>query len=425
MTDLQIGLIGLGTVAVVGVLAFNKWQEMRHRKLAEQVLHSDHDDVLLGRGGEEARQDVEDEAPPATVQVSSERREPMLGVRTTIAADLPWDDASFAPEEAISLAEEAPPVAMADRRDFSAGAEERQEIQHEAQHEAQQEAGGGALPPAEIPVALLDPRVDFIVVMELVEPVAAEQILYSQREALLRLNKPVRWVGFNDRQREWEIIPPGSERSYRRLRIGLQLADRRGPLSDVDFTIFVAAVQQLADELMAVANMSPRQSVIDQALALDHFCAEVDLEIGVHLVSRATPFSGTKIRALAEAAGMVLTAEGLFARHDDDGRIQFRLQNFENSPFLPDSIKSLTTHGLTFLLDVPRVDHGERVFFQMVDNARRFADALQGQLVDDNRQPLNETQLDRIKREYVVKPQASMAKFGLAAGSPQALRLFS
>ncbi|MGE5386758.1 MAG: cell division protein ZipA C-terminal FtsZ-binding domain-containing protein, partial [Betaproteobacteria bacterium] len=210
-----------------------------------------------------------------------------------------------------------------------------------------------------------------------------------------------------------------------RLRIGLQLADRRGPLSEADFTMFVAAMQQLADELMAVVDMSPHQSLVDQAVEIDRFCADVDLEIGVHLVSRGTPFPGTKIRALAEAAGMTLGDDGMFTRRDDDGNAQFRLQNFESTPFSGESMKNLTTHGLTFLLDVPRVAHGERVFFVMVDLARRFADALQGQLVDDNRQPLVEAQLDRIKREYVVKTQAVMANFGLPAGSPQTLRLFS
>jgi hypothetical protein len=50
---------------------------------------------------------------------------------------------------------------------------------------------------------------------------------------------------------------------------------------------------------------------------------------------------------------------------------------------------------------------------------------LQGALVDDNRQPLSDSQLDHIRREFIGKPQAIMASFGLAAGSPQALRLFS
>lgn len=93
--------------------------------------------------------------------------------------------------------------------------------------------------------------------------------------------------------------------------------------------------------------------------------------------------------------------------------------------FSPESIKTLSTHGVTFLLDVPRVDHGERVFYQMVELAKRFADTLQGVLVDDNRQSLSDSQLDHIRREFVMKPQATMAAYGLPAGSAQALRLFS
>ena len=89
----------------------------------------------------------------------------------------------------------------------------------------------------------------------------------------------------------------------------------------------------------------PPTRVMDQAFELDRFCAEVDLEIGVNLVSRGSAFSGTKIRALAEAAGMTLGDDGLFIRRDDDGRVQFSLQNFESSLFAPDSIKTIATHG--------------------------------------------------------------------------------
>jgi len=122
---------------------------------------------------------------------------------------------------------------------------------------------------------------------------------------------------------------------------------------------------------------------------------------------------------------MVLGVDGMFTRYDDDGRAQFSLQNFESTQFSPDTVRSLSTHGLTFLLDVPRVDHGERVFGQMSELAKRFADTLQGALVDDNRQPLSDSQLEHIRREFIGKPQATMASFGLPAGSPQALRLFS
>jgi len=177
--------------------------------------------------------------------------------------------------------------------------------------------------------------------------------------------------------------------------------------------------------LQAVRNpYSGRDDLLDMAWDIRNDDA-VDLEIGLNLFSRGGAFSGTKIRALAEAAGMVLGSDGLFTRYDDSGRAQFSLQNYESTRFSADALRTLTTHGLTFLLDVPRVDHGERVFQQMSEIAKRFADTLQGALVDDNRQPLSESQLDHIRREFIGKPQATMASFGLAAGSPQALRLFS
>lgn len=419
MTELQMGLIGLGVAAVFGVFGYNKWQEMRQRKVAEAVLKPHHEDVLLAKGGK-----TEPEAVPA-VQV--ERSEPEIRIEASeplvervepvFTDPTPTevvDDMAMAPEdtpmpEMPVIAQPAPGVPPVVAKPAVS--------QPEADDGAEVEAGN-------VPDALLDPRLEFVVTMELVEPVSSFQILHSQRPALHRLNKPVHWVGFNEKKREWQRLTPDAELELRRLRVGLQLVNRLGPVSEGDLVIFTNAMQALADELMAVADMPP-SNVLDQAAEIDRFCAAVDLEIGLNLVSRSSAFPGTKIRALSEAAGMVLGADGLFTRYDDAGRAQFSLQNFESTPFSPDALRNLTTHGLTFLLDVPRVDHGERVFMQMTEVAKRFADTLQGALVDDNRQPLSDSQLDHIRREFIGKPQATMASFGLAAGSPQALRLFS
>ena len=415
MTELQMGLIGLGATAVVGVFAYNKWQEHRHRKLAEAVLKPQHDDVLLGDGPKAAVKPAaaERSEPEMRHEMLSEsvgRVEPMLA---DVDQDSPDDDfppaflddepapAPSAPQVAPVIAKRAPPPP----------ALQEEETHHE-------------IMPGALPAELLDPRLEFIVSMDLVEPVSALQILHSQREVLQRLGKPVHWVGLNERTREWERLLSDSNWPLRRLRVGLQLVNRMGPVASGDVALFLGAMQALADELMVVLDM-PSSRVQDQAEELDRFCAAVDLEIGVNLVSRGSAFSGTKIRALAEAAGMVLGIDGLFTRYDDAGRAQFSLQNYESTQFSADALRTMTTHGLTFLLDVPRVDHGERVFTQMTELARRFAETLQGMLVDDNRQPLSESQLDHIRREFIGKPQATMLSFGLPAGSAQAQRLFS
>lgn len=415
MTELQMGLIGLGATAVVGVLGFNKWQEYRQRKLAEAVFKPQSDDALLGNPPRPA--------PAAAPQVRAEPEmridevPPVLQRQEPVLADFAEDDEDLPQPAAPAQVPAAPPAPVAP---------EVREPAAPARPVSPPLVPGEATEVADTPLPseLLDSRLEFIVAMELVEPVTAELVINSQRGALRRLHKPVHWVAYNDRTREWEAITAASELSFRRLRVGLQLVNRLGPLSEADLSIFTNAMQALADELMAVAVM-PSMSVLDQAAEIDRFCAAVDLEIGLNLISRGTAFAGTKIRALAEAAGMTLGADGVFIRYDDEGRAQFSMHNYESTPFAADGLRNMLTHGLTFILDVPRVDHGERVFLQMIEIARRFADTLQGILVDDNRQPLTEPQLEHIRREFIGKPQITMASFGLAAGSPQSLRLFS
>ena len=48
MSELQIGLLAIGALVVSGVLVYNRVQENRARREAQQAFRSGHDDVLLG-----------------------------------------------------------------------------------------------------------------------------------------------------------------------------------------------------------------------------------------------------------------------------------------------------------------------------------------------------------------------------------------
>ena len=422
MSELHWGLAGLSVIVVGGVYAYNSWQEYRHRKVAESVLRPEHDDVLLKV--QPVRPPVDEAAVERLEPVFAEEGPDLLGAEEP---DLDQPEESPVPVEPVVRpeAEEAPQVAAEpEQAEPVAAAADAPEPVVAPAAKVEPVAVKEEIAVPDVPVELLDPRIEYIVAMEMIEAVPVRQILASQRETLLKVNKPVHWIGFNETTREWVPLRGEEELSVRRLRIGLQLVNRLGPLASADLVGFTAAMQALADDLTAVADM-PAEPVLDQAAAIDRFCADVDLEIGLNLVSRGIAFPGTKIRALAEAAGMVLGVGGMFTRYDDDGQPQFSLQNYENTPLTADGLRNLSTHGLTFLLDVPCVDHGERVFQQMTELAKRFADTLQGALVDDNRQPLGEAQLEHIRREFIGKPQAVMRQYGIAAGSAQSRRLFS
>lgn len=463
MSELQLGLLGLGTLAVLGVVAYNKWQEHRHRKLAEQVLQRGHTDVLLGsahHAGHAAEPAAagDHDAPRATgpafdpdaIDVLAPAARPLNSARSDAAEriepvfSLPpeadeADEAVAAAETPATTSSEPVPASDALARiaagDAASVATPAQPVPHAVAAAVPPLAPVGSPLPAagpgvddaagddaEVPPIIVSPAIDYIASFDLVEPVYGDQILRSQHELLTRLSKPVSWAGYNDRTREWERVSDTG--NYRRLRVGLLLADRRGPLGEADLLTFRGAMQNLAEELMAIAELPSHDAALDAAIALDQFCANVDVQIGINVVSQGQVFPGTKIRALAEAAGMVLDSSGRFVRCDDDGNVLYTLANQESAGFVAESMKHMSTHGLVFILDVPCVSHGDRVFAQMLDLARRMAETLHGVLVDDNRQPLSESMLDPFRRQ-IGQYQSQLAARGLQAGSPLTRRLFS
>ncbi|GBG01859.1 hypothetical protein AZSI13_11860 [Azospira sp. I13] len=483
MTELHMGLLAFGGVAVVGVLAYNKWQERKHRQVAEQMLRPTDDDVLLdaasapevesgaAEGGEEEYAVLIQRDANGQIIRPGQRREPMLDpepqAQERLEPVLALDDeppleplrpflADPEPQPAAPLfaappaavvappapAPTAPEVAVPAYQPAPLGENRTPAVQPElapwddpvpvaaplaasavpvAATEA--EAPRSLMTPA-LPSFLLSATADYIVALETVDFIPAGQFIESQRDALLRITKRITWVGLNEGSGEWEVMSSSNPQEYRRLRIGVQLADRRGAISDAELSIFHTAMRQLAEEFMAVADLPTRKAALEDAYELDRFCADVDIQIGINVVAVGQLFPGTKIRALAEAAGMALDGDGAFVRRDDDGRVLYTLSHQGQQPFTVEAMKSLSCHGLTFLLDVPRVPNGDRVFNQMSDLARRFADSLHGVVVDDNRQPLTEALLEPIRKQ-VAQYQGVMAQRGLVAGAPLSLRLFA
>lgn len=367
MSELQLSLIALGAAGVAGVFAYNKWQERKHRKVAERVFGSQHADALLG--GEGAETAVVAEA------TGTERVEPSIGGES---ATRPAARAVAAAPFATS----APPQAW------------------------------------------VDPAVDCVVRFESAELIGAGYLWQAQQQALGKMTRPVTWLGFDETAGHWERLTAHSACDCRRLCAALQLADRRGPVADAELTLFFNGMQRLADEFLAVADIPPRGESLARAADIDAFCAGVDIQIGVNVIAAGGVFAGTRLRGLAEAAGLDLREDGTFHATDEAGTTLFTLANLEPALFAADELSVLTTQGVTFTLDVPRVAAGVAAFDRMIALAQQFAAGLGGLLVDDNRAPLADGALAVI-RDKIGEIGQTMAARGLPAGGPQALRLFS
>lgn len=371
-SELQVALIGAGAAAVVLIIAYNKWQERKHRRRAEQAFKSDHRDVLLDPQGDDA---------PAAARV-----EPSLN----------GDDADDR-EPVIATAPSAPrPVRESTVR--------------------------RSVP--EVPSAL-DSRADCIILIEAIEPLDVPRLWASQQEQLTGLSKPVRWYGFDDAANLWRELNAHSAGAYHWFCAAMQLVDRNGPIGEADFMRFSGGVQRIAEQFFAVpAGLPARVQALGGATELDRFCADVDVQIGINVVATVLPFAGTKLRGLAEAEGLVLTDDGSFHMRDEAGHTLFTLGNLESTLFTADNLRTLQTQGLTLVIDVPRVANGAACFERMMQLANHLADALQGVVVDDNRAPFGADAATMI-RGQIAQFQDRMASHEIPAGGPLARRLFA
>lgn len=283
MTDLQIGLLIIGAVAVAGVLIYNRVQERATRRAAERSFRSQHADVLL-------------EEPQV-------RREPTLG--------LPPRDA----EDVVAAA-----------------------------------------PPGPRP----DPRLDYVIELQ---GIGAGEVGGA-------------WAGLERRFANRALLAEAGEG---RSQAALQMVSRSGVVPESELVEFRTEVERMASAHGASVNAPPVREALQAAQALDRACADVDVQIALHVLGPAKA-------------------------------------DFAHEPF---SV-ARRPDGITLLLDVPRTPELSKSYAAMVRAARRLG----GRVVDDKGNPLDERALAAIGVE-VEALHHRLEEIGVEPGSPLAQRLFS
>jgi FtsZ-interacting cell division protein ZipA len=224
----------------------------------------------------------------------------------------------------------------------------------------------------------------------------------------------------------WRSVDAVEAAGARRLRITMPLADRKGAADRSALEGFAAVAAGAAEAVGAALEMPSVEEMEARARALDALCNEVDIAIGISVVApEGAGFAGDRVAAIAEAHGLALAPDGQFRCVAADGQqVDFTLDNQGSEAFFADRLAQLRTSAVTLLFDVPRAPGALAAYDRMVDTARALADALGGQLVDDNRRPLSDTGL-AATRQAVVGVYAAMDRAGIAPGGPLARRLFA
>jgi FtsZ-interacting cell division protein ZipA len=285
-------------------------------------------------------------------------------------------------------------------------------------HESQRTTSGDEI------FTLLNAETDYVVSIKLKSPLGSS-VLASLWEQRFDFGKSVNACGQNAGTGRWERLIPESLPSYSAFKIGLQLADRSGSVSETRLINFHDVLRDVGEQLQAEIELPSVENAVKQAKSLDDFCAEVDQMIGLNILPGGDRLLfGSEIARVAEQHGMQLQSDGAFHLLNEHGLTLFSLGNLDGTPFQHHTLTQVRVQGLTLLLDVPRVESPAYRFDEMAILARELAMDLRAGLVDDHRVTLGDAAIAQI-REQVAAIEQRMLAGKIVPGSSQALRLFA
>jgi ZipA-like protein with FtsZ-binding domain len=184
------------------------------------------------------------------------------------------------------------------------------------------------------------------------------------------------WVALQRRFGRRAVL---TEAAGRRLHAALQMVSRDGVVSESELLAFRSQVETMAATHRASVSAPPVREALEAAQGLDRTCADVDVQIALHVLG---------------GAETTLENEG-----------------FSVTP---------RAGGVTLLLDLPRTPDLAKSYAAMVKAARQLG----GRVVDDNGNSLDDSALAAIGVE-VQALGARLSQIGIQPGSPLAQRLFS
>jgi FtsZ-interacting cell division protein ZipA len=438
MTTLQIVLAIVGVSLIAVIVIYNLLQERRFRKEAEKMFSHKREDVMLG---ESVRTEASNRRPEARIQltdVTSPAPEVKHAVDEADAA-LPSMDTVRRPQSGSILSSLEPIEAAQPEEPYIprpssipdssvkpsdiAVVEPKPRLPAAALTPRAPQPNPQALPQsgAEPSSSGLDAVTEYVARLKFVAPTVAN--FGPLLATLRRIGKPARALG-RRADGAWEALSGHSRSAFDQVEFGLQLADRSGAVSQDHLDAFSRALYEFAAEEGGAVTCPDKPEALVLARDLDLFCMDVDVLIGLNVVSAdSRPFTSEAMHGVAQAAGLTLDPDGSFHARDSFGHTLFTLANQGEEPFPRDG-RGLTTHGVTLLFDVPRVADGLAVFDRMTQFGFDLAARLEGRMVDDNGRVVSEESLNRDRARLLAFYQRMEVR-GIPAGGERSLRLFA
>jgi hypothetical protein len=273
------------------------------------------------------------------------------------------------------------------------------------------------------------PHLDSLI--DVIAPIALDGRVVSG-DALLAALPATRRVGSKpfavEAQRQagggWEF--PIAGQRYEALQVGVQLANRTGALNEIEYSEFVMKAQAYADAVGGAPEFPEMLDEIARARELDQFAGQHDAQLAFTLRARGASWSPGFVHQQAARLGFVPgTIPGRMVLPATQVGLPPLLDlSFDPQAVLSEDPVHSAITSVTLNLDVPQVHRSEQPFARLRDAAFTLAESMDGVITDDAGQPLRPELIATIGAD-LDGLYDTLEQHDLAAGSPQARRLFS
>lgn len=283
------------------------------------------------------------------------------------------------------------------------------------------EPGFGVREPVQEPAAHdpaeVDPATEVVIDINFAQPVSSDQ-LHPIIKALHKAgNKAVRIFAECDGGGHRARLRPGE--SYISMQLSVVLANRSGPLTDIEWSHVWSMAQRIAERFDGAIEAPEQEQVMRRAAELDRLCADLDALVGVALRLQGTQPVAEISRVLKEVG--FLPYGNQLAWMAETGTPRFTVL-FDGVP--AQEVQSAGVDRIDLLLDLPNSPPDEQAFSRMAGVGRDLAARLHAVLLDDQGRPVSDGADDAIDKQ-LLDLYARLEAAGFEAGTERTARVFS
>jgi len=270
----------------------------------------------------------------------------------------------------------------------------------------------------------LDGLIDVIATLHLEAPVSGDAAIAHLPPSRRAGSKPFAIEGLNTNSGEWEPPQPGER--YGEFQAGLQMANRSGPLSEIEFSEWVQKVQAFADGIGANPDFPDMLEAVAQGRELDQFASQHDAQMSFLLRAKGAAWTLGFLQQAAAKQGLLpgslpgrMVLPGV-----SDGEPPLLWLQFDPQAALADEGQAVSLREAALMFDVAQTAESLEPFAALQDLARRLSRELEAELVDEAGRAIGPHAFAAIHEQLSTLYKA-LASRDLAAGSVAARRLFS